>query len=418
MGKVTASDAVDVLSAAGVTVVPLDHDAAELDLGLGVDEDRVRIQLTAPRTPPTIRELARVARPDRPAFALAMLDAAGRLQETLRARTVDPRALEATTAAMRAVLPADLLDRTTSVLRDVALRALPQESMQRVMTELRGAIGASLPPVPEGAPSVTYVVEQANESLRLAAQLLPQVSVVSVRDRSAIIAGHQLDATDAPKRQQAPARRGRVPWGRYALMRALARTREPRTQSELAVECGLSQAAISQHLTALGGEVERGRGHVVATAFEPLWDRFLLEYPGPRGLRTAWYSLDPVPEQVQRLTREAPDEAVLLVSGDAAADLLAPWRMPRRTVAYAREGFDPSSLGFTAALSSEATLELIVPTDATIWSTARAWRADRGATAEIVDPLIAAWDVLRSGGPDAEDAARHLRDQAAATWQS
>jgi len=72
-------------------------------------------------------------------------------------------------------------------------------------------------------------------------------------------------------------------------------------------------------------------------------------------------------------------------------------------VVYARTGLDLARVGFSETTPENATLEYVVPADPTIWSTARAWTsAVSGWTA---DPVLAAWDVQRTGGPDAADAA-------------
>ena len=45
------------------------------------------------------------------------------------------------------------------------------------------------------------------------------------------------------------------------------------------------------------------------------------------------------------------------VSGDVAADLIAPWRSPYRAVLYARAGLDLTPAGLTPAGEDDATLE-------------------------------------------------------------
>lgn len=194
-----------------------------------------------------------------------------------------------------------------------------------------------------------------------------------------------------------PFPRGRVPWGRYALMRVLLRTSALRTQAELAEEAGITQGTASPALAKIAG-LERvpNKGWRAADP-EALWKQFMEGYPGPRGVRTYWYYRGPF----MKLTEQLAGYAVL--SADGAADMIAPWRVPVRTVAYSRAMVHMESLGFTPALKSESNLELVIPEDTTIFATAQAWGS------EVADPAIAAWDVLQVGGNDAGEAAEAIR---------
>lgn len=191
--------------------------------------------------------------------------------------------------------------------------------------------------------------------------------------------------------------RGRVPWGRYALMRVLLRTSELRTQADLAVEAGITQGTASPALSKIPG-LERvpNKGWRAADP-EALWGHFMREYPGPRGVRTHWYYRGPFMKLTATLAGHA------LLSADAAADRIAPWRVPVRTVAYCQEMVQLEPLGFTPALKSESNLELVIPEDTTIFATAQAWGS------VVADPVIAAWDVLQVGGNDAVEAAEEIR---------
>ncbi|WP_373285541.1 MarR family transcriptional regulator [Agromyces bauzanensis] len=180
----------------------------------------------------------------------------------------------------------------------------------------------------------------------------------------------------------------RVAWGRYALLRALARTRAPRTQAQLAEETGVTQAAISQSLKRLDGLVSRTADGWSARNVREVADAFLTQYPGARGITTGWYSLDPVTRQAQ-LVAEAATREGAVISGDAGADRIAPWRKPVRAVVYGRTGLNLARHGFGDADLEHASLEYTVPADQTIWATARAhsdpdprvvgWRAGAGS---------------------------------------
>lgn len=66
----------------------------------------------------------------------------------------------------------------------------------------------------------------------------------------------------------------------------------------------------------------------------PAFDELVRDYPGPGGQSCYWWSSSPVSEQAQYLA----DRGALL-SGDFAADRIAPWRMPERVVAMAQNRF-------------------------------------------------------------------------------
>lgn len=209
---------------------------------------------------------------------------------------------------------------------------------------------------------------------------------------------------DPPTPRRLP--RGRVPWTRYALMRVLLRTSRPRQQRQLADEVAASQASVSQNLSLLGALVEQSPAGWRSAAPGALIDAFLSAYPGPLGTRTYWFSTDPVITQASRL----PDAARL--SGDAASDALAPWRSPVRAVGYTAEPVDLARSGFSATTSDAATLELVMPEDDTVFRTAEAW-----GNPGLVDPLIAAWDLSRIGGPSAADSVARLRRRILAVFE-
>lgn len=261
-----------------------------------------------------------------------------------------------------------------------------------------------------GAPdgiAIGFVTPRSNSISRRLALEDPRLAVFGVDDGTVIVAGKDLTVEKADLAAHRP---GRVSYGRFALYRTLARTRAPRSQAVLASECGVSQMTVSKLLTADGNLARRtGRGW---TAVDPraLAARFLAEYPGPGGLVQAWYSTAPITEQAQTAAKFG--EHVLL-SGDSAADRLAPWRIPRSAMISAPESLPLENDGFAETDSREATLRVSVPADRTIRSTAHAWYPGGGT----VDPLVAAWDLRTSGGADAEDAAEHLLRREVPAWR-
>ncbi|ROS25636.1 hypothetical protein EDF22_2851 [Rathayibacter sp. PhB127] len=242
-----------------------------------------------------------------------------------------------------------------------------------------------------------FVVARANAIARRLALDEPRLALFGTDDGTVILDRQDL-SYPTNDRFAVPLR---VPYARFALLRTLVRTREPRSQMELAAECGVSQMAISKLLRADPLLAERTEHGWTARDPQALVRHFLTEYPGPGGLAQYWYSLRPVIAQGERaLTTGVP----ALLSGDSAADRLQPWRVPRLAVVYADRGLPLEPADFTESDSREGTLLVTVPRDRTIRPTATAWYPD-GRT---VDPLIAAWDLRRSGGPDADEAADHL----------
>ncbi|NQX16456.1 hypothetical protein [Rathayibacter sp. VKM Ac-2857] len=250
-----------------------------------------------------------------------------------------------------------------------------------------------------------FVVPRANAIARRLALDDPRLALFGTDDGTVILDRQDLSfATD-----DRPAVPRRVPFARFALLRTLVRSREPRTQAELAAECGVSQMSISKLLRADPPLAERTEHGWTARDPQALVRHFLAEYPGPGGLSQYWYSLRPVIEQGERALMTG---LPALLSGDSAADRLQPWRVPRLAVVYADRGLPFEPVDFTESDSREGTLRVTVPKDPTIRATATAWYPN-GRT---VDPLIAAWDLRTSEGPDAEEAADRLLRRETKAW--
>lgn len=264
---------------------------------------------------------------------------------------------------------------------------------------------------------IIYVVPQATPALTRVASKDSRIAVVSVRDRVVILAGTRregsLPGSLIVARNAGAPRRGRVAWGRYALLRTLLRTHRPRTQIELAAECGVSQVAISHGLRLLGTAVVREENGWRAVRPEMLWEQFLTEYPGPQGITSYWLGLDSIVQQADAVMA-ATVERGSLVSGDTAADLIAPWRIGIKAVVYARTGVDLAGFGFAETTQANATLEFVVPADPTIWATAQAWAPKMQPV--MVDPVLVAWDVQRIGGSDAAEAVVRIQRTILADW--
>ncbi|KAA0015974.1 hypothetical protein [Antrihabitans cavernicola] len=230
--------------------------------------------------------------------------------------------------------------------------------------------------------------------------------LVTTDPARAIIASINLLPTDQPPRDQ-PMRRGKKPWGRWAVERTLILAGgEPLRQNTIATTTGLTHQAVS-HALREHPYVRRSRNGV--TADPALIDAWLIEYPGPGGLATHWYSLDEPGQQATAASTLATElDAAPLLSGDVAADRYAPWRRPASVRIYISEFIDFVAADFTPATRSEATLTAVIPDDPTIRTLATTLAVP--AELSLADPLITLWDLTHtSTGPDRSEAADVLR---------
>lgn len=249
----------------------------------------------------------------------------------------------------------------------------------------------------------------------------------------------EIGEPDVEKSSAAHRRPGRVPWGSLTLVRRLLE-QPAATQRVLAALAHVSQPRASQTLGALAEQqlVARHKAGWVVRDFDRLLRLWLDTYPGPGGISTYWYGLDSPRDQAQAVIRllakgvsaeAAPDreqhaaaaEPSAVLSGDVAADIVAPWRIPGRAVVYARSGADLTEAGLTPAGVQEATLELIVPEDPGVWPSpsphALGSRTESYETEPVVggkssmpiaDPIQILWDVQRAPGSDSGEAAARL----------
>ncbi|MFC4107303.1 ArsR/SmtB family transcription factor [Micromonospora zhanjiangensis] len=226
----------------------------------------------------------------------------------------------------------------------------------------------------------------------------------------------RLDTATAPTRERPRrVRPGRLPWGTLTLVRRLIE-RPYATQTELAELTGVSQPRVSQSLRTLSeqGLVRRTSTGWTAADVDRLARWWLDAYPGPGGISTFWFGLEPPVAQARAVvalfdTIAARSETAttrhpsVAVSGDVAADFIAPWHTPSRAIVYARTGSDLAPAGLTPAGADEATLELVVARDPGVWPGERI-----GDSLPLADPLQILWDVRRSTGADTEEAADRL----------
>lgn len=183
---------------------------------------------------------------------------------------------------------------------------------------------------------------------------------------------------------------GRFQVARWAAVRALWSDPDV-VQVDIAAAASTSQTAVSQAVADLA-----------ARSPEELERLYLDAYPGPKGDITYWRS------DVDRGQGASPNEARRSDPGDAAADVLAPWRTPSELIAYRARPLPESDMleaGFIAVDEArDANVVLIAqPAD-------KALLRQTAALDDVVvaHPLHVAYDLRRLGGEDRVAAASLL----------
>jgi hypothetical protein len=196
--------------------------------------------------------------------------------------------------------------------------------------------------------------------------------------------------------------------GTYAVLRRLLL--KPRwRQVPLAETTELTQARVSQILSRLsdaGLAARDGDGWGVTD-----WDRalqvWLSSYPGPLGVTTYWSGLDDIWANALTALDALPDDAV--VSGDVAADLIAPWRQPRSATIYVPAMRNLARTGLVqVSASTDGTVAVCVPDDRSVWPTEPIDRTFRDRTIRVADPLQVLSDTVREDDADSASAAERL----------
>lgn len=237
-----------------------------------------------------------------------------------------------------------------------------------------------------------------------------QVDILTAEPLRLIRAGIIYAVEDGEIMGHAGSASRRPAWTRWAVERYLLLAREPARQLTIAAALGTSQQSVSNTARHLGElATDHGSG-LIAADRRGLLEHWLHEYPGPGGQEFGWYSLEPITEQ----TAKAVEVATLLdlrplVSGDVAADRLAPWKLPARGCIYINGPIDLAGDGFVPAPVKESTLITCVPRDPSIWQLDDLRpEPDRPGEMALVDPVIVYWEMVNSADFDSEEAADHL----------
>jgi hypothetical protein len=195
-------------------------------------------------------------------------------------------------------------------------------------------------------------------------------------------------------------------WGLLTVARRLLEL-APATGLELAAASGVSQSRVSRVLAKLSARalVERGSEGYRPVDRRRLVDWWLANYPGAGGAVSYWACADSVAEQTREAVSALAAAGRVAVSGDPAADRLAPWRIPTFAVVYAERGVPLDNCGFVLVASrEEATLALCAPADPGLWLPSD-WTVNG---IPLADPLQIVYDVANGPEPDRAEAATRL----------
>lgn len=191
---------------------------------------------------------------------------------------------------------------------------------------------------------------------------------------------------------------GRVPWATFEAALQLLAAPAP-TQADLASRVGVSQPRMAQVLAGWGGLVRRDPSGWHAEDGLAAW--LVEHYPASPRVTFSWLTLDaPVPAAEAIASHLASLHVDHAVTGDVAADRLAPWARPRTVRMWARSIPDLTPLGLTPAPPESANVVIAVPADPYVLS-----RTREVAGMRLADPWRVWLDLEQH---DATDAAAHL----------
>lgn len=182
---------------------------------------------------------------------------------------------------------------------------------------------------------------------------------------------------------------------------------QPVSQVHLAQTAGLTQARVSTIVRALQNDgfvtTTRGRPTIVDRA--ALLDAWLTARRFTP-LTTYWSASGDLANAWEQVRKHLPGR--LVVSGDVAADARAPHRRPRQLRVLTRAGSLTGSGLLAVTDEDDADVVVEVTDDPVVFTSSRpvVWRH---LELDVADDVQILWDLLRSPGPD--------RDQAASVWR-
>jgi len=269
-----------------------------------------------------------------------------------------------------------------------AVRRLAAEAARASRHDVRLLVIA-----PAASPEARRVAEESGVSLITAQEGVPTEGALrTVAD---------VVRLESPRPVPARARaRGRVPWGTYAVAFALL-DGPAADQSELAARAGIGRPRVSQVLTQLGDLVVHTDDGWAATDARALAGWLAERYPREPLLATTWATLDPPVRAAETVSRRLDEIGVRhAVSGDVAADRIAPWARPATAWLWVAAPANLQPAGLTPAPADAATVTLAISEDPLL--------LDSACPSADGMPLLPGWrvwiDLVHQGRDDAADA--------------
>lgn len=193
-------------------------------------------------------------------------------------------------------------------------------------------------------------------------------------------------------------RRGPRPWGLYAVaFEVLAQFPHRPRQVDLARNLDLSQGLVSRALH---------RVHKIASPTDddprPAIAQWLREdYPTDTRATTTWMTLGSPAESARSVSHLLSKHQIPhAVSGQVAADQIAPWSRPQTALVWTPALLDLTAAGATPVAPAEANLILSVPADPHLLATTTMGDDDR---LPVISPWRVWLDVVRSGDEEGAD---------------
>lgn len=197
-------------------------------------------------------------------------------------------------------------------------------------------------------------------------------------------------------RQRPP---GRPPWITYAVAFQLLDGRSM-TQVALADRLSVTQGRVSQVMQRLPEVLTRDVGGWRVREPDRLLDWLVDTYPRPT-LVSTWFSLDPVVSLAKKLDGSwARRRVTAAVSGEVAADALAPYANPTQLLIYLTRQIDATPDGLVPAPRSTANVTLAVPDDPFVLRSVTATPSGYS----VVDPWRVVVDLRQANATQAADA--------------
>ncbi|MDR2348128.1 MAG: hypothetical protein LBD90_05870 [Bifidobacteriaceae bacterium] len=210
------------------------------------------------------------------------------------------------------------------------LRALNQQAV--VLVRRVGALTpARVPPSP-AAPGLLIAPDAT--SAAISAALAKGWNVAADSGKYAVKVGRDTFLSQPPAPPQRKRHPGPASWALLTVARRLLGA-WPQAGAELALRAGISQSRASRVLAKLvgAGIVQRGPDGYRPVEWRQLLDWWLANYPGPGGVVSYWASTKTIGRQTQDALGLLAGKVA--VSGDPAADILSPWRIPTLATVYA-----------------------------------------------------------------------------------